>query len=229
MVTAAQARPGERAEFIRKTYLHLAGAIAAFIGVEFILFQTGIAEAIFQFVAGSRFVWLAILAGFSLIGWLARSLADQADSVPTQYLGLGIEVMAQALLFAPLLYIAAMFSDSTVIPTAGILTILLFTGLTAFAFFTQRDFSFLGGILTIGGFVALGVIVCSAIFGFQLGLLFSGIMVIFAAAAILYDTSKVLHYYQPHQYVAASLQLFASVALLLWYVLRIVMSLSSRR
>lgn len=229
MVNVAQARPTERAEFIQKTYLHLAGAVGAFVLVEFLLFQTGIARGLYQLISGSSFIWLAIIAGFSLIGWLSRSLAERADSVQTQYVGLGIEVVAQALLFAPLLYIAANFSDASVIPTAAILTLLLFAGLTAFALITKKDFSFLGGILTIGGFVALGVIVCSIIFGFQLGLLFSAIMVIFASAVILYDTSKVMHYYQPHQYVAASLQLFASVALLFWYVLRIVMELTSRR
>jgi len=227
MVTVAQARPTERAQFIRNTYLHLAGAIGAFVVVEFILFQIGFAGAFANLLAGSRFVWLGILAAFSLIGWMARSFAAQA-SVQTQYLGLGLEVVAQAIIFAPLLYIAAFFSDPSVIPTAGILTLLLFAALTAIAFVTKKDFSFLGGILMIGGFVALGVIICSAIFGFQLGLFFSAIMVLFAAGAILYDTSKVMHYYQPGQHVAASLELFASVALLFWYILQIVMSMSRR-
>jgi FtsH-binding integral membrane protein len=229
MLTVAQSRPTERAQFIQKTYLHLAGAVGAFIAVEFLLFSTGIAEAFAEFIASSRFVWLAILGGFALLGWLSRSLAAKADSVQTQYMGLGLYVVAEALIFAPILYIAATFSDPSVIPTAAILTLLLFVGLTTVAFTTKKDFSFLGGILTIGGFVALGLILCSAIFGFTLGLIFSVAMVIFASAAILYDTSKIMHHYATHQYVAASLELFASVALLFWYVLRIVMALSSRR
>lgn len=229
MLTVAQARPSERAEFIRKTYLHLAGAVGAFVVVEFLLFQTGIAGAFTQLIAGNRFSWLLILGGFALLGWFSRSLASRADSVNTQYLGLGIYVVAEAFLFAPLLYIAAYFSDPNVIPTAGILTLLLFAGLTFVAFTTGTDFTFLGGILKIGGFVALGLIVCSVIFGFTLGLLFSVVMVVFASAAILYDTSKIMHHYSTRHYVAASLELFASVALLFWYVLRIVMALSSRR
>jgi FtsH-binding integral membrane protein len=48
-------------------------------------------------------------------------------------------------------------------------------------------------------------------------------MVAFAGAAILYETSNILHHYRPNQHVAASLSLFASVALLFWYVLRIFM------
>lgn len=228
MTLAIEARPTERAKFIRRTYTHLAGAVLAFTVVQYFLFQTGIAAAITQFIMGSRFTWLAILGGFMLLGWLSRGLAAQADNVNTQYAGLGIYIVAQALIFAPLLYIAANFSDRSVIPTAALLTLFLFGGLTLVVFTTRKDFSFLGSILQIGGFVILGLIVCSVLFGFSLGLLFSFGMVIFAGGAILYDTSNVLHYYDTRQYVAASLELFASVALLFWYILQIVMSLSSR-
>ncbi|WP_413165072.1 Bax inhibitor-1 family protein [Capilliphycus salinus ALCB114379] len=229
MVTVAQSRPSERAKFIQKTYIHLAGAVGSFVLVSILLFQTGIAEALTNFVMASRFSWFAILAGFSLLGWFSRSLTAKADSVETQYAGLGVYVLAQALIFAPLLYMAAYFSDATVLPTAAILTLLLFAGLTAVALTTKTDFTFLGGILKIGGFVALGLILCSILFGFTLGLLFSVVMVVFASAAILYDTSKIMRHYSTEHYVAASLELFASVALLFWYVLRIVMSVSSRR
>jgi uncharacterized protein len=227
MVVAAQARPTERAAFIQRTYQHLAAAVGAFILVEYLLFQSGLAQAFSTAISGSRFGWLAILGGFSLLGWLSRSLAAKADSVNLQYTGLGIYVVAQAIIFSPLIYIATMVS-ATVLPTAGILSLLMFAGLTAVTFITRKDFSFLGSILTIGGFIALGLIICSALFGFSLGLFFSVAMVIFASAAILYDTSNVLHHYNTNQHVAASLELFASVALLFWYILQLVMSLSRR-
>jgi FtsH-binding integral membrane protein len=227
MVVAAQARPTERAAFIQRTYQHLAGAVGAFILVEYLLFKSGLAQAFSTAISGSRFGWLAILGGFSLLGWLSRSLAAKADSVNLQYTGLGIYVVAQAIIFSPLIYIATLMSP-TVLPTAGILSLLMFAGLTAVTFITRKDFSFLGSILTIGGFIALGVIICSVLFGFNLGLFFSVVMVIFASAAILYDTSNVLHHYSTKQHVAASLELFASVALLFWYILQIVMSLSRR-
>ncbi|NJL92068.1 MAG: permease [Coleofasciculaceae cyanobacterium SM2_1_6] len=226
--TVAQTRPSEKAKFIQRTYTHLAGAVAAFIAIEFFLFNTGLAGGLASFAVANRFSWFLFLGGFALLGWLSSSLTARADSVNLQYLGLGIYVIAEALIFAPLLYIAANFYDPSVIPTAATMTLLLFGGLTTVAFTTKKDFSFLGGILKIAGFVALGLIICSIMFGFTLGLLFSVAMVIFAAAAILYDTSRIMHHYAPHQYVAASLELFASVALLFWYVLRIVMSLSSR-
>ncbi|BAZ43783.1 hypothetical protein NIES4102_07850 [Chondrocystis sp. NIES-4102] len=227
MVSVAQARPSERAKFIKNTYIHLAGAVAAFILVEFLLFQLGIAETLYGFVAGSRFAWLAILGGFSLLGWMSQALVSKVDSLKTQYAGLGIYIVAEALIFAPLLYIATNYTnDPSLLPTAAILTALLFAGITTVAFTTGKDFSFLGNILRIGGFIALGLIICSVIFGFTLGLLFSVVMVVFASTAILYSTSKIIHKYAPNQYVAASLELFASVALLFYYIVQILLRMS---
>ncbi|MGD1856404.1 MAG: Bax inhibitor-1 family protein [Leptolyngbyaceae cyanobacterium] len=227
MVMVAQARPSERAEFIKRTYTHLAGAVGAFVIVEFLFFQLGIAPFLASFFMGSRFGWLALLGGFALLGYLASNMAAKADDVNAQYTGLGLYVLGEAIIFAPLLYIASAFSDPSVIPTAAIITLFLFGGLTAVAFTSGKDFAFLGGILKIGGMVALGLIVCSLLFGFSLGLFFSFFMVAFAGAAILYKTSNVMYRYSTTQHVAASLELFAAVMLLFWYVLRILMS--SRR
>lgn len=112
MITVAQARPSDRALFIRRTYIHLAGAVAAFVGVEYLLFMTGIAETLFTLLANSRFIWLAILGGFALLNWFARSLIARAKSSEQQYLGLGLYVVGEAIIFAPILYIAAYFTSS---------------------------------------------------------------------------------------------------------------------
>lgn len=229
MVTVAQASSNARLEFIKKTYTHLAGAVVAFVLVEFILFQTGIAAGITNFISGNRFGWLMILGGFSLLGWLSRSLIAKADDVNTQYAGLGLYIVGEALIFAPILYIATYYTnDPNILPMATILTFFMFAGITAIAFTTGKDFSFLGNFLRIGGFVALGLIVCSVLFGFTLGLIFSVVMIAFASAAILYTTSNIIHKYAPHQYVAASLELFASVALLFYYILMTLLRMSSR-
>ena len=115
-----------------------------------------------------------------------------------------------------------------VILSAGLITLLLFAGLTYTVFTTKKDFTFLGGFLKISFFVVLGIIVASVLFGFNLGLIFSGAMVILASASILYNTSNIVRVYGENQYVAAALSLFASVALLFWYVLRILMGVSRR-
>jgi hypothetical protein len=100
-------------------------------------------------------------------------------------------------------------------------TLKLTTALAGLVFWTRKDFSFLGAVLRWVGFGVLALIVASVIFGFSLGTLFSVGMVVFAGAAILYDTSNVLHHYQPGQHVAAALSLFASVALMLWYMVQL--------
>ncbi|HVW37183.1 MAG TPA: Bax inhibitor-1 family protein, partial [Pirellulales bacterium] len=148
-------------------------------------------------------------------------------SSSTQYLGLSLYVVAEAAIFFPLLYKASLI-DERIIPTAGLATLTIFGGLTAIVFFTRADFSFLRTALWLGGFIALGFCLASVFIGFSLGLVFSVAMVALAGGYILYDTSNVLHHYRIGQHVAASLALFASVALLFWYIVRIIMALTSR-
>jgi len=227
-VPVAQDHADARAAFIRRTYLHLAGAVGAFVIIEMLLLRSALPRIMLTFIQSNSYGWLMILGAFILAGWMARNLAASAASAQVQYLGLGLYVFAEAVIFVPLLYLAAFYSSPEVLPNAALLTGLLFGGLTAVAFTTRTDFSFLRGALTIGGFIALGAIVGAVLFGFNLGLLFSIAMVGLASAAILYDTSKILQHYPADRHVAASLELFASIALLFWYVLSILMRLSRR-
>jgi FtsH-binding integral membrane protein len=226
---AAEAETSERTQFIRRTYLHLGGAVMAFVALEAVLLNIpGVDEFTMSLLAYSRWGWLLVLGGFVAVSYIANSWANSATSVSTQYLGLGLYVVAEAIIFVPLLVIAQTFGPEGVIQTAGLLTVLVFTGLTAIVFLTGADFSFLRTALMVGGFAALGVILLSAIMGFNLGLLFIGAMLALAGGYILYDTSNVLHHYRIGQHVAAALALFASVALMFWYMVQLVMSLSSR-
>mgnify|MGYP002651293367 CR=1 FL=1 len=221
--SAADSLPAERASFIRKTYLLLAAAILAFIAVEAFLFASGAAYSILSVVSlGGSMGWLLVLALFMGVSFLANRLAMSESSTALQYLGYGIYIVAEAVIFVPMIWLATVYSgDASVLMKAGIVTLGLFLGITATVFITRTDFSFLGPIVAIGGFCALGFIAASAIFGFSLGSIFAFVMVAFAGTAILYNTSQVLHQYNPKQYVAASLTLFAGIALLFWYILSI--------
>lgn len=227
---AAQAAADERADFIRKTYLHLAGAVFAFTALEAVLLNIpGLSEKYMALLSASRYGWLLVLGGFMLVSYVADQWARSAVSASKQYMGLGLYVAAEAVLFLPLLYIASRFYDARVIPIAGAATLVIFTGLTAIVFLTGKDFSFLRSALWLGGLIAMGCVVGSVIFpSFALGIVFSAAMVGLASGYILYDTSNVLHHYRIGQHVAASLALFASVALLFYYILRIVLSLTRR-
>ena len=213
----------ERATFYKKTYQHLALAILAFILVETILIKTVPVEVI-AWMFGGRFIWLFIIGLF----WLGTILSNKLAYHPSrekQYLGLGLYVILESIIFLPMIYIAAGYSGSgDILMQAAMTTLFMFTGLTAVVFLTKTDFSFLRTILIVGGFVSLGTIVVGAVFGFNLGLWFSVGMVVLASVSILYQTDQIKNKYGTQQYVGASLQLFASVMLLFWYILRILMS-----
>jgi FtsH-binding integral membrane protein len=210
-----------RATFVSRTYAHLVGAIGAFTLIEIYLFQSGLAERITRTLLGVSWLW--VLGAFVVVSWLASRTAHLAASKGAQYAALIAFVVAQAIIFVPLLYLADQTAPG-VISSAAAVTFLGFAGLTVVAFVTRKDFSFLRGILMWGGIVALVLIVAGAIFGFELGTYFSVAMIGLAGAAILYDTSNVIHHYPDDRYVAAALELFASVALMLWYVLRLFLS-----
>lgn len=216
-----------RGAFLRSTYLHLTGAIVAFALVSFMLNVSGVGLLILKAMGASRFVWLLLLGAFMIVGRMASSMADTGQSNSQQLVGLGGYVMAEAVIFSPMFAVAQMVAPDAILATAFV-TLLLCAGLTWTAFTSKTDFSFLGGILKIGGMVALGVIIFAVLFGATLGLWFSAAMIVFAGGAVLYDTAQIIHHYPTDRPAGAALHLFASVALLLWYVLSLLMRLSSR-
>ena len=220
---AAEAPAVERLGFLRRTYLHLAGAIGAFVLLETVLIRLGVGEEFANSLHGKG-QWLLVLGAFMVVSWIADRWARSDTSPALQYLGLGVYVAAEAAVFLPLLYVADRFGGKGVIPAAGLVTLFIFGTLTVIVFFTRSDFSWLRPLLGVAGMAALALIVAGAIFGFSLGIAFTVAMIAFACGWILYDTSQALHHYRVDQHVAASLALFASVALLFWYVLRFFMS-----
>ena len=221
-VTAADSDADERQTFIRRTYLHLAMAILSFVVLEAVLLKAPGIESLVDAMIGH---WWAVLLAFIAVSWVADKWARSDVGQGMQYAGLGLYVVAEAVIFVPLLHVVMYrVGDPAIIPMAGIITGLLFVGLTATAFMSGVNFSFLRGALAVGGMVAMGVIICSMLFGFSLGIVFSAAMVLFAGGSILYTTSNIIHEYRTDQYVAASLALFSGVMLLLWYVIRILMA-----
>lgn len=217
----------ERSTFIRKTYIHLAAAVYGFVAILYALFQTGVAEKIVTQLLSFQYSWLIVMGAFMGVSYIADSWARSTTSLGKQYAGLFLYVIAQAIIFLPILTVAFMMEEArgvSILGPAVLITAVVFGGLTAAVFLTGADFSFLRTGLMLAGFGAMGLIACSILFGFNLGMIFTVAMVVFAGAYILYDTSNILHHYRTDQYVAAALALFASVALLFFYILRLVMS-----
>jgi len=220
---AEQAAAQERGDFIAKTYLHLAGAVGLFIVLESLWLSIPGVDRLVQLMIGGRFSWLVVLGLFIAVSYIADNWARSAINPATQYMGLGLYVLAQSVIFVPLLYIAQATAPGVILQ-AAVTTLVLFTVLTAIVMFTRKDFSFLRTILMFGGFAAFGLIVVAILFQFALGPVFIYAMIALACGYILYDTSNILHHYRIGQHVAAALALFASVALLFWYIVQLFLS-----
>lgn len=215
-----------RIVFMKKTYANVAIAVLTFILLETFLMSSATITNSLLGLMSSNISWLLLLGGFMFVTNYSQKMAMNATDKGTQYLALGIFVLAEAIIFVPLLTIAMMYmaeSGTNVLSQAAVVTLGLFAGLSAIAIFSKKDFSFLRTGITIGSFIAIGLMIAGMIFGFSLGLWFSGAMVLLAAGSIIYQTSNMVHQYHEEQYVAASLGLFASLMLMFWYIVNIFM------
>jgi FtsH-binding integral membrane protein len=161
-----------------------------------------------------------------VVGGMGAQMMARSRSAPgLQYVGLMLYVGLEVIVFLPILTFAELrYPGQHVALQAGILTLALVAALTLAVFVSGKDFSFLGPILWIGAFLSVGLVIAAVVGGFSLGLGFSFMMVALAAGFIIYDTSNVIHHFSTDQHVAASLELFASVAMLFYYILRIFLS-----
>lgn len=236
----------DRVTFLRKTYAHLGLALVAFGAVTAFMMKDMTATSLKFAIWGSQGMnWLLVIAAFIGVNIGAQRLARSETSRAFQYLGLGLAVVMWSLLIQPMIWVAVFkFGDPTailsgtdgllsakaalVITESAVITLAIFIGLTLTVFMTRKDFSFMRGVLSICTFGALGVIVASVIFGFSLGMLFSGAMILLMSGYILYQTTLVMNYFRPTQDVSAALMLFATVVTLFLYVLDIMTSLNRR-
>ena len=234
----------DRVAFLRKTYALLGAALIAWpvLTAVILKFAPAFSFGLFKFAfLSGGWNWLIVMGLFMGVGYLANRLAVSETSRGLQFLGLGLEVGAWSLLLQPILWILMLkFGGRTMInggevPTlsgdamnilmqAIVITLAIFVGLTLTVFISKKDFTFMRGVLTICSFAALGVILASMIFGFSLGALFCGVMVLLMGGYILYQTSLIMSAFPPSAYVAAALMLFSTIATLFWYVLQLLMS-----
>jgi FtsH-binding integral membrane protein len=212
-----------RGDFLIRVYQHLLGAVVAFVLFETLLFATGAARGIYDLIAGSSGAWFLVLGGFMLVSWLATSAAHDILNPTRQYAGLFGLAAAESVIFAPFLYYVfnVRGGGAVTVGAAAAVTAIGFGGLSVVGLVTRKDLSFLRPMVLWGAVMALVLIVAALLFGFQLGVWFSLAMIGLAGVSILYQTQTILRRYPEEAYVGAAVQLFASVMLLFWYVLRL--------
>jgi hypothetical protein len=225
----AQGRVGmsvnSRSTFISKTYTHLFGAVLALVGIDYLLLNNAQAR---QFGHDMMGHWMWVMGAYMVVSMAASYVAHRVENKGLQYLALGGYVVVEAVILLPLLLMAQqkVGGSNNLIFEAAMITLSGFFALTAIAFITRKDFSFLRGVIMFGFMMGFVLIIASVIFGFHLGVWFSVLMIALAGGMILYETSNIIRDYPEDRYVGASLTLFASLAMLFWYVLRLVISLN---
>ena len=229
----ADAPAADRAAFFRRTYGLVAIGFAAFAALLAIFFvgfdqRSGIAFAVFAGLGSmisSLGGWSILLVMLAFWGatTVAQSLAFNRASRGTQYAGLGLYVILEALIFIPLIgyvILSTKGNASSVLLPAGIVTAGMIAGLTALVFMTNLDFSFLKVAIILGSFAAIAIVIVAAIAGLSLGAWFSIAMIVLMATVILYQTNEIKNTLETDQHVAAAFILFSSFVTLLFYVIR---------
>ena len=226
--TVSQAPASEQAAFYRRTYTHVAGALAGFAVVLYALMSTGLGPALFiPILKLGTWSWLLVMGAFWLGTSVAQSMAANQASRGMQYAGLSLYVVMEALIFVPIMIMVGAATKGNymeILDPACTATGVIVAGLTAVVFLTGANFSFLRTVLTVGSLAALGVIVVSALFGLSIGGWFSIAMILLMSAAILYQTWAIREQYATDQHVSAAIALFAAIVTLLWYVIRFFLS-----
>jgi FtsH-binding integral membrane protein len=241
----------DRVAFLRKTYLLLGVSLIAFAAFTggMINFMTATSFKFSEWALTGRWTWMMVIILFMVVGWVAQKLAMSESSRNLQYAGLALAVIAEAVLLQPMIWILMIrfgnanqifaggatavtpvlsHQAASILGQAVVITLAIFVGLTLTVFLTKKDFSFMRGALAIASFAVLGVIFASILFGFHLGAIFSGLVILLMAGYILYQTSLVMKAFPPTAYVAAALMLFSTIATLFWYVLRLLMEMNRR-
>jgi FtsH-binding integral membrane protein len=221
----ADAPAADRAAFFRRTYGLVAAAFGAFAITLFALFVSGIAETFMRSIAGvGSWGMLGVMVLFWLGTTAAQSLAFNRASRASQYAGLGLYVLLQAIIFVPLIYYTAIVTKGNpgeILIPACMATGALVVALTAVVFMTNLDFSFLRVAIVIGSICALGIVIVSLFAGWSLGAWFSIAMIVLMATVILYQTNEIKNTMETDQHVAAAFVLFSSFVTLLFYVIRL--------
>ena len=219
-VPISQRSPEVRARLIQSTYSWLAVAVAGFAAASWLLSRAGFGVAAMNCVAAHKFAWLGVLLAYAALGAICSSMA-RAGSQGVAATGLGLAVILEALLFSPLIAFVLLKSGAGAVQSAALGTALLVAALTLVVKVTGHEFSWLRPFLFVASLLAFGLIVCSILFGFSLGMAFCYAMLALGSAFVLYDTSRVLNETTDDTPISAALELFGSIALVFWYMLRI--------
>jgi modulator of FtsH protease len=234
--------PAEKLAFLRKVYsLFTLSIVAAFLGALAALYlgadmskvtitlgeRVHTVPPLVAFFTNHMFIGLGLFLG----SFFAASWARERPGVNVAAL-LGAAFIS-GLYLAPMLWFVQLQASEghtlsqSPIRDAFLLAVLGFGGLTSYALLSKRDFSFLGGALSMGLWVLIGAsLIGLFVGGNAFSLAIASVGVLLFGGFVLYDTSRMLRDPSNRDPVGAAIGLYLNFLNIFIFLLRI---LSSRR
>jgi modulator of FtsH protease len=198
--TAAEATLAERMGFIRKVYaLFFAGILFAVGGVWLGLTNP---EAVMVPIINHPYITLFVMLGAVVATQAVRHVRG------VNLLALFAFTTLTGAIISPLIALLARINPAS-ITQAGLMTVGIFGGLTAYVFISKRDFSFMRGMLMTGLIVVVLAAVLNIFFAssaFSFGI--SAVALLLFSGFVLYDTSNIIRRYPTNEYIAGALSLY---------------------
>jgi len=201
---------GSRLAFIKKVYSYFGASLfVAFIG-SVIAMKTSMGAIVYQ----NHFLFV-ILEFASLIG-----LFFLRKKEPVNQILLFTFTFLFGLTLGPMLLAYQISGNFNVVIQAFALTTIAFGGLTAYAWTTKKDFSYLGGFLWIGIFLLIGAMIVNIFITVPImSTIISMFGVILFSMFILYDTQNIMKRYSEDEYIMGAIDLFLDFVNLFLFIL----------
>jgi modulator of FtsH protease len=229
--------PTEKLVFLRKVYALFTGSLVTACVGALVALYAGADISQVTMTIGRSVHRVPPLVGFFANHWIIGMLlfmgAFFGASMVRERPGVNVAALFGAS-FLSGLYIAPMIWFVQVQATQGmtlstapvrdafLLTVLGFTGLTSYALLSKKDFSFLGGFLSMGLWVLIGASLLSFfVGGASFSLAIASVGVLLFGGYILYDTSRILHDPTNRDPVGAAIGLYLNFLNMFIFLLRI--------
>lgn len=230
-----------RLAFLRKVYTIFGASMVLWMGTTFVIASSAsLMEKVLPLMSGGIIMFMLLMAGMFLL------LRLTANSYPMNVVGIGLFAMLEGVLTAPLVYYALASGDAEaaeamargvivdsifengggIVTQAFVITASVFTGLTAYALTTKRDFLWMRGALWMGFFALFGIMILSmfGIGGGMMGWGFSLAFVVLMGGFVLYDTQNIMKRYPENMAVAAAATLLIDFIIMFKYILMLLMN-----
>ena len=211
--TVAEVSVGERLSFIRKVYSLFFVATLFAIGGVLLGFTF---PPMMMAVAQHPWITLLLMIGGVMGAQAVRhtpGLNLAAFFAFTTFTGIVI---------SPFLFMVSLTNPAS-ITQAGVLTVGIFGGLTAYVFISKRDFSFLRGMLFVGLIVIVlaGLLNVLVVGSSGLGFALAAAALLLFSGYVLYDTSNIMRRYPTNEYIAGAMDLYLDAFNIFLAILRL--------